>query len=70
MTDRKTLLYSIKLRKLIAERNNQTFVDLTYETVGDVIAMLEKQENASQWDPDCEGCNADDRAACQLCRVR
>ena len=44
MTDLKTLIYVIEQRISIAERNNQAFVDLPYDTVGAVLAMLKEQE--------------------------
>ena len=44
MTDLKTLILVIEQRISIAERNNQMFVDLPYDTVGDAIAMLKEQQ--------------------------
>lgn len=44
MIDRKALIHAIELRKGIAERNRQAFVDLPYEMVGNVITLLKEQE--------------------------
>ncbi len=44
MIDRKALIHAIELRKEISERNSQAFVDLPYEIVGNVIALLKEQE--------------------------
>lgn len=44
MTDLKTLILVIEQRISIAERNNQAFVDLPYDTVGDALAMLKEQQ--------------------------
>ena len=45
MTDRKTLIHAIELRKEIAVRNNQAFVDFPYEMVSSVIELLKEQES-------------------------
>ena len=44
MTDLKTLILVIEQRISITERNNQAFVDLPYDTVGDALAMLKEQQ--------------------------
>lgn len=44
MTDLKTLIYVIEQRISIAERNNQAFIDLPYDTVGDALELLKEQE--------------------------
>ena len=49
--DMETLIGAIEQRKRIAERNNQAFVDLPYEIVGDVLELLKEQENASKRNP-------------------
>lgn len=43
--DRKTLTGAIEQRKRIAERNNQAFVDLPYEIVGEVLELLKEQKS-------------------------
>ena len=43
--DRETLIGAIEQRKRIAERNNQAFVDLQYEIVGEVLELLKEQGN-------------------------
>lgn len=47
MTDLKTLILVIEQRISIAERNNQAFVDLPYDTIGDVLALLKEHEAVS-----------------------
>ena len=52
MTDLKTLIYVIEQRERIAERDNHAFVDLPYEVVGNVIAMLKELDPV---EPELEG---------------
>jgi len=42
--DRETLIHAIELRENIAKRDHHGFVDLPYEMVGNVLAMLKEQE--------------------------
>ena len=42
--DREALIHAIKLRENIAKRDHHGFVDLPYEMVGNVLAMLKEQE--------------------------
>ena len=50
--DRETLIDVIVRRKRIAERDNHAFVDLPYEVVGNVIAMLKELDPV---EPELEG---------------
>lgn len=59
MTDRKTLIYAIELRKSIAIKNNQAFVDFPYEIVGDILTMLKKQKDVVLC-KDCKKYNTDE----------
>ena len=42
--DREALIHAIELRENIAKRDHHGFVDLPYEMVGNVLAMLKEQE--------------------------
>ena len=42
--DREALIHAIELRESIAKRDHHGFVDLPYEMVGNVLAMLKEQE--------------------------
>ena len=42
--DREALIHAIKLRENIAKRDHHGFVDLPYEMVGNVLAMLKEQK--------------------------
>lgn len=44
MIDTKTMIHAMELRVRIAKRNHQAFVDLPFEMVGNVIALLKEQE--------------------------
>ena len=44
MTDKETLIHAIDLREKIARRNHQGFVDIPFEMVGNVLALLKEQE--------------------------
>ena len=49
---------------LLEDRVPTRFRGRALQAVRDAIKEL------TPYEPDCEGCNADDRASCQLCRVR
>ena len=51
MPDKEALIHAIELRESIAKRDHHGFVDLPYEMVGNVLAMLKEQENASKRNP-------------------
>ena len=51
MIDTKTMIHAMELRVRIAKRNNQAFVDLPFEMVGNVIVLLKEQERKKgSWD--------------------
>ena len=49
---------------LLEDRVPVRFRGKALQAVRDAIREL------TPYEPDCEGCNADDPASCQLCRVR
>ena len=44
MPDKEALIHAIELRENIEKRDHHGFVDLPYEMVGNVLAMLKEQE--------------------------
>ena len=44
MIDEKDLVYAIELRQSLAKKNGQMFVDMTYEIVSNILALLKEQE--------------------------
>ncbi len=66
--DREMLIGAIEQRKRISERNNQAFVDLPYEIVGDALALL-KQEAVVRC-KDCEHATMTaDGKMCKYCEM-
>lgn len=51
MIDEKDLVYAIELRQSLAKKNGQMFVDMTYEIVSNILALLKEQEavEPSEW---------------------